>query len=201
MIKVQSIMQLVKDKAKNQMTSLFYSVQKRLHKKSEDPVVNLQCLQSVYMASFTQTRVNFLCHLNNSRALFESNPCDPLTCSDNVDYCYTLMERFLHANPGLESRFNKYFHFDDYNGAQLMEIFQAMCRKNGYTLDPAGEACARAQFQALYDQRDENFGNARDVRNRFERAVARQADRLAALEAPGKEELMALTEADLKEEA
>ena len=111
-----------------------------------------------------------------------------------------LMERFLHANPGLESRFNKYFHFDDYNGAQLMEIFQAMCRKNGYTLDPAGEACARAQFQALYDQRDENFGNARDVRNRFERAVARQADRLAALEAPGKEELMALTEADLKEE-
>lgn len=96
MIKVQSIMQLVKDKAKNQMTSLFYSVQKRLNKKSEDPVVNLQCLQSVYMASFTQTRVNFLCHLNNSRALFESNPCDPLTCSDHVDYCYPLMERFLH---------------------------------------------------------------------------------------------------------
>ena len=111
------------------------------------------------------------------------------------------MERFLHANPGLESRFNKYFHFDDYNGEQLMEIFQAMCRRHGYTLDPAGEAYARARFQALYDRRDENFGNARDVRNRFERAVARQADRLAALEAPGKQELMALTLADLKEEA
>ena len=48
--------------------------------------------------------------------------------------------------------------------------------------------------------RDENFGNARDVRNVFERAVARQSDRVAALEKPGKEELMALTVADLQEE-
>ena len=34
----------------------------------------------------------------------------------------------------------------------------------------------------------------------FERAVARQSDRVAALENPGKEELMALTTADLQEE-
>ncbi|WP_418251777.1 hypothetical protein [Flavonifractor plautii] len=41
---------------------------------------------------------------------------------------------------------------------------------------------------------------SRDVRNVFERAVARQSDRVAALEKPGKEELMALTVADLQEE-
>ena len=34
----------------------------------------------------------------------------------------------------------------------------------------------------------------------FERAVARQSDRVAALEAPGKEDLMALTQADLQED-
>ena len=112
-----------------------------------------------------------------------------------------LMDRFLHANPGLESRFNKWFFFEDYDGGQLMEIFQSMCDKNGYTLSDEAEGYAKEYFQKLYEQRDENFGNARDVRNVFERAVARQADRLAAMEAPGKEDLMALTEADLKEEA
>ena len=29
------------------------------------------------------------------------------------------MEQFIHANPGLESRFNKYFFFEDYDGCLL----------------------------------------------------------------------------------
>ena len=111
-----------------------------------------------------------------------------------------LMGRFLHANPGLESRFNKYFYFEDYNGAQLLAIFQSMCAKNGYTLDDKATEYAESYFKTLYEERDENFGNAREVRNVFEKAVARQADRVAALEKPGKEELMALTVADLQEE-
>ncbi len=111
-----------------------------------------------------------------------------------------LMGRFLHANPGLESRFNKYFYFEDYNGAQLMEIFCSMCEKNGYTLSDDSRAYAEQYLKELYENRDENFGNARDVRNLFERAVARQSDRVAALEAPSKEELMALTVEDLRKE-
>ena len=110
-----------------------------------------------------------------------------------------LMEQFIHSNPGLESRFNKYFLFEDYDGPQLMEIFCSMCEKNGYTLDGQTRAFAADTFRALYQQRDENFGNARDVRNLFERAVARQADRVAALASPGREELMALTAADLRD--
>ena len=108
-----------------------------------------------------------------------------------------LMEGFLHSNPGLESRFNKYFYFEDYDGAQLMEIFLSLCEKNGYVLQKEGEEAVRAWFQRLYAERDENFGNARDVRNRFERAVARQADRVAALDGPTKEQLMELTLEDL----
>ena len=108
-----------------------------------------------------------------------------------------LMQNFIHANPGLESRFNKYFYFEDYNGAQLMAIFRSMCEKNGYTLDDNTARGVEAALQEMYDRRDENFGNARDVRNLFETAVARQADRVAALENPGKEDLMALTLADL----
>lgn len=110
-----------------------------------------------------------------------------------------LMGAFIHSNPGLESRFNKYFFFDDYNGDQLMEIFLSMCEKNGYTLDEETRAFCADAFRQLYDQRDENFGNARDVRNIFEQGVARQADRVAALEHPTKEQLMALTVADLQD--
>ena len=109
------------------------------------------------------------------------------------------MERFIHANPGLESRFNKYFFFEDYDGKQLMEIFRSMCKKNGYTLSEEGEQFMEKDLQELYEERDENFGNARDVRNLFEQAVARQADRVSQLEAPTKEQLMELLPEDLEE--
>ena len=110
-----------------------------------------------------------------------------------------LMEKFIHSNPGLESRFNKYFYFEDYDGAQLFTILQSMCVKNDYVLTPEGEALARRELMALYEDRDENFGNARDVRNLFEQAVARQSDRVARLEAPTREQLMALRPEDLAE--
>ena len=109
------------------------------------------------------------------------------------------MERFLHSNPGLESRFNKYFYFEDYNGEELFSIFQSMCQKNGYTLSPEGAAQMKEELLELYENRDENFGNARDVRNRFEQAVARQSNRVAQLASPTREQLMELLPADLTE--
>ena len=109
------------------------------------------------------------------------------------------MEKFIHANPGLESRFNKYFFFEDYDSGQLLEIFQSMCRKNGYQLSPEGEAWVREDLKELYQHRDENFGNARDVRNLFEKAISRQSDRVAQLETPTREQLMELRPEDLKD--
>lgn len=110
-----------------------------------------------------------------------------------------LMEKFIHSNPGLESRFNKYFYFEDYTGPQLMEIFQSMCQKNGYVLSPEAAQWAEQDFLSLYEGRDENFGNARDVRNLFEKAVSRQSDRVAQLESPTREQLMELRVEDLNE--
>ena len=109
------------------------------------------------------------------------------------------MEQFIHSNPGLESRFNKYFFFEDYDGPQLMNIFRSMCKKNGYTLSEEGEKFMEKDLRELYEERDENFGNARDVRNLFEQAVARQADRVSQLEEPTREQLMELRPEDLEE--
>lgn len=108
-----------------------------------------------------------------------------------------LMEQFIHANPGLESRFNKYIHFEDYDGAQLSAIFRSMCEKNGYTMAEETARAAEEAFALMYEQRDENFGNARDVRNIFEQEVARQANRVAAMDAPTREDLMKLELEDL----
>ena len=76
-----------------------------------------------------------------------------------------------------------------------------MCKKNGYALDGEAEAYAKEFLEEMYACRDENFGNARDVRNFFERSVAFQSDRLAALETVDKEALMGLTVDDLQKAA
>lgn len=108
------------------------------------------------------------------------------------------MARFIQSNPGLESRFNKYFYFDDYNGTQLLEIFQGQCKRNGYQCDEELAKYLEGFFNDLFENRDENFGNARDVRNLFEKVIAAQSDRVAQLEEVSVDDLTGLTMADWK---
>lgn len=109
-----------------------------------------------------------------------------------------LMMKFIHSNPGLESRFNKYIYFDDYEGKDLEAIFLSTCKKNGYEADDALKEKLLAFFDDWYENRDENFGNARDVRNLFEKLVSIQSDRVAQLEDPTREDLMKITLADFE---
>ena len=111
----------------------------------------------------------------------------------------SLMPRFIHSNPGLPSRFNKYLTFEDYTPQQLLEIFRMQAERSDYRLSPQAEDLARERLTVLYENRDENFGNARTVRNFFEKAVARQADRLAAMEGPTDEDIRAILPEDLRD--
>lgn len=89
-----------------------------------------------------------------------------------------LMHKFIDSNPGLRSRFNKYFHFPDYNGEDLLLIFKRFCDTNGYTLAEDAAAQLQGRLRDMYEQREEHFGNARAVRNLFEHAINQQANRL-----------------------
>lgn len=111
-----------------------------------------------------------------------------------------LMHKFIDSNPGLSSRFNKYFEFKDYNGEELLGIFNMFCKKNGYTIDDETEKMLHDRFDRMYEERDENFGNARTVRNLFEKAIGVQADRLAALTTEvTDDQLKLITKEDLEE--
>ena len=109
-----------------------------------------------------------------------------------------LMQEFVHSNPGLESRFNRFMHFPDYTEDELLGIFEMRCEKSGYSLDEAAREPLRLILRR--ESRDvESFGNARGVRNLFERAIAAQADRLSREKGElTRESLMQLTEADLR---
>ena len=109
-----------------------------------------------------------------------------------------LMEKFIESNPGLNSRFARKFHFTDYNGAQLYNIFTAMCRKQQYILAEETREFLRKYFNDCYEHRDANFGNARDVRNYFDAVVQRQATRLApSVDKATNEQLRTILPADL----
>lgn len=89
-----------------------------------------------------------------------------------------LMHKFIDSNPGLRSRFNKHFHFPDYCGEDLLKILQRFCSTNGYSLAENAIPLLRQTLNDTYANREEHFGNARAVRNLFEHAIHRQADRL-----------------------
>ena len=108
-----------------------------------------------------------------------------------------LMHKFIESNPGLSSRFSKYFEFPDYCGEELLSIFTRFCEKNGYRLEPDAEMRIREKFDALYDTRDEHFGNARTARNFFEKAINAQANRIAMKSQIMDADLENLTEADI----
>lgn len=110
----------------------------------------------------------------------------------------SLMPRFIDSNPGLKSRFNKYLFFADYNGQQLYDIFLGRVKSNDYRLDDQAAQAIKEHLEELYEDRDQNFGNARDVRNLFERIVANQANRVAALSSPTDEDILTITTADLE---
>ncbi len=108
------------------------------------------------------------------------------------------MPQFIDSNPGLKSRFNKYLHFADYTGEQLYEIFAGQVGRGDYQLSREAAEQARGYLEDLYQRRDDNFGNARDVRNLFEKIITRQADRVAKLASPTDAQIRAIEAEDLE---
>ncbi len=107
------------------------------------------------------------------------------------------MARFMEANPGLKSRFNRTVEFPDYSAAELAEMFRRMAKKNKYVLSKDVEKGLDGWFRVVTKKRDKHFGNGREVRNRFEKALERQSLRVSELKDPTPEQLTTLTMRDV----
>ncbi len=108
------------------------------------------------------------------------------------------MEQFLDSNPGLRSRFRKVIFFADYTSEELLTIFQQICEKSA--LQPTAEASfyVLQYFRKRCAEKSDSFANGREVRNFFDTALTRQANRLADCKEITTEMLTTLTLADVK---
>lgn len=109
------------------------------------------------------------------------------------------MEQFIDANPGLASRFKRTLLFEDYSVDELVAICRVVAARDGYEVPEETLARFRQAIEGL--GAEHGTGNARLVRRLFEAAVIRQANRLAAVEHPSKEELVLLLPEDVGEPA
>lgn len=107
------------------------------------------------------------------------------------------MENFLDSNPGLRSRFNKVFFFEDYSPEELLAIFEHFCHAGGNKLNLAALKTARSLFEQVHSKRGKNFANGRDVRNIYEHSMRKQANRVVRIKNASRAQLMEITAEDL----
>lgn len=107
------------------------------------------------------------------------------------------IKEFIDSNPGLQSRFNRYIQFDDYSAEDLAEIFKRNLRKSRYKIKRDAFEELEHVIQRAVAAKDRHFGNARYVRNLFEKVVQNQANRLARMTSIGNDELSIITREDI----
>ncbi|QPR75332.1 AAA family ATPase [Bacillus tropicus] len=109
------------------------------------------------------------------------------------------MLSFIQSNPGLESRFNKYIQFDDYLPQELVQIFEMMCVEQNYCVDQKALDKVYTYAEKQFTNRNDNFSNARLMRNVFEQTITNQANRLvvAPIENITEDELSLITVEDV----
>ena len=86
------------------------------------------------------------------------------------------MEEFLRKNPGMRSRIGFQINFPDYTSHELYDILASLAADSRLCLAPGVREKLIAVFE--HARREKDFGNGRFVRNAFERARLRQADRI-----------------------
>ncbi|MFD1293976.1 AAA family ATPase [Lutibacter holmesii] len=91
------------------------------------------------------------------------------------------MKGFIKSNPGLKSRFDKTFHFNDFTENEMWEITKVMLHQKQLKTTNDAELHLKKYINVLYTHRSPYFGNARSIRKIVEKTVRNQELRMANL--------------------
>ena len=87
------------------------------------------------------------------------------------------MKQFIESNQGLKSRFQNYIHFSDYSSEELLKIFDELCHSHKMEID---ESAKKDLLQHIEDAKPQgDLGNARYIRNLFEKMYLNMSHRAA----------------------
>ncbi|NTV35461.1 MAG: AAA family ATPase [Anaerolineaceae bacterium] len=77
------------------------------------------------------------------------------------------MEKFIHSNPGLSRRIPEMnrFRFLDLTADELLRVFDTNCDLRNLEFDQEAHQTILSVINYLVDHKDENFGNAGEIRN------------------------------------
>lgn len=75
------------------------------------------------------------------------------------------METFIESNPGLKSRFRRYYYFDHYEPDALMAIFDIFSGNVSFVVQEEAKVRLKEVITKAYESRTRTFGNGRLVRN------------------------------------
>ena len=107
------------------------------------------------------------------------------------------MEDFINSNSGLQSRFNRYIEFPDYSCSELTQIFNFIIKKNEFVLTDEASKQVENVIAKAVEHKDQNFGNARYIRNLFEKVLTQQANRISSVQDISNEVLSTIEEVDI----
>jgi SpoVK/Ycf46/Vps4 family AAA+-type ATPase len=91
------------------------------------------------------------------------------------------MHKFLEMNPGLRSRFDRTIHFPDYRPEELVQIGHQMLATENLMPNEQAAKHLHQYINWMFNRRDKNFGNARNVRKIIKEAIKNQHLRMASL--------------------
>ncbi|MDD6272729.1 MAG: AAA family ATPase [bacterium] len=103
------------------------------------------------------------------------------------------MQDFLNSNSGIVSRIGYTLEFDDYTNEELIQIFKGMVLKSGFELED--DALDVVDKLINENRNTKNFGNARFIRNVYERSVIKHASNTKNIK--NKKKLKTITKNDI----
>jgi SpoVK/Ycf46/Vps4 family AAA+-type ATPase len=107
------------------------------------------------------------------------------------------MDLFFKSNPGLQSRFNTFIEFEDYNDVELYEILKLKCNQYNYKLTDSAKCKIKQYLTELTCKKGEDFGNGRLVRNIYDNMILQHARRVFKIDNPSVNDLKEIISNDI----